>query len=336
MKIVYLYPKSSLVTELRSDTLWGLIAYSLAVLYPDEKVKDFHGSYNSGTPPFLISSVFPFKQKDTQSVPVRFFPKPFLQGSDVKRNSQDKRESLLFLQRLKKFKKVKLLTEDVFKKFVTGEWDDKAFFESMCWQNSNTDKPHSHEELITHNTISRHTWTTLDVEQGSEEKTGQLFTTEETFFDQRSGLFFLAKGEQLQYLFSSLRYLEHIGFGGDISTGKGHFEVKIEDFSLPNPPNASRFLTLSLYSPTISEVNLFKAHKDRVFYETVLRKGHLGRNISADHLKKPVMMFQEGATFPIKPGQSFYGKNIVVRPPDRTLTHPVYHYGMAFDIKINA
>lgn len=331
MKIVYLYPKSSLVTELRSDTLWGLIAYSMALLYSKKEVDAFHESYNNGTAPFLISSVFPFKKKDDQSYPVRFFPKPILHSTDfIVPEHHNKKEKLDFLQQLKKFKKIKLVTQDIFEKFLTGELDDKKYFDSKSWLDAVNDKPKHWQELIPHNTISRETWTTLAIKDA-----GQLFTTEETFFESGSGLFFLARGEQLHYLVSALRYLEHIGFGGDISTGKGYFEVKIEDFFLKEPKDAAAFVTLSLYSPTIKEVSLFKNNRDKVFYEPVLRKGRLGRNISHDVMKNPVMMFAEGSLFPVVPGQNYYGQNITVRKPDGKLTHPVYHYGMAFDVKIN-
>ncbi len=332
MKIVYLYPKSSLVTELRSDTLWGLIAYSIALLYSKKEVDAFHESYNNGTAPFLISSVFPFKRKDEQSNPVLFFPRPVLHGTDfVVPEAHDKSQKLEYLQHLKKFKKIKFLTKELFEKILFGEIDDKKYFDSKSWLETDNDKPNHRQELIPHNTISRETWATLKIDDA-----GQLFTTEETFFESGSGLFFLARGEQLHYLVSALRYLEHIGFGGDISTGKGHFEVKIEDFFLKEPKDAAEFVTLSLYSPTIKEVSLFKNNRDKIFYEPVLRKGRLGRNISHDVMKNPVMMFAEGSLFPVVPGQNYHGQNITVRKHNGKLTHPVYHYGMAFDVKINA
>ncbi|MBM3162580.1 MAG: type III-A CRISPR-associated RAMP protein Csm4 [Chlorobi bacterium] len=332
MKIVYLYPKSSLVTELRSDTLWGLIAYSMAFLYSKKEVDAFHEGYKNGAPPFLISSVFPFKKRDDQATPILFFPRPVLHGNDfVVPGAWDKKQKLEFLQHLKKFKKIKFMAQEVFEKFLSGELDDKKYFDSKSWLDAVNNKPKHQQELIPHNTISRKTWTTLEIN-----KAGQLFTTEETFFESGSGLFFLARGQQLHYLFSVLRYLEHIGFGGDISTGKGHFEFKIEDFFLKEPKDAAAFVTLSLYSPTINEVSLFKKSRGKVFYEPVLRKGRLGRNISHDVMKNPVMMFTEGSLFPVVPGQNYHGQNITVRKPDGNLTHPVYHYGMAFDVKINA
>ena len=107
MKIVYLYPQSGFKTELRSDTLWGLICWAIRNLYGNDALENFIQSYNTGKPEFVISSTFPFMQENKEIT--EFFPRPFLPAKPFDINSiknQEITKSIEDASDRKKFKKL--------------------------------------------------------------------------------------------------------------------------------------------------------------------------------------------------------------------------------------
>jgi len=325
MKIVYLKPRSSLMTELRSDTLWGLIITAIARIYPKTVVQEIIDSYKGKNQSFQISSAFPFRQ-DAQGLKSFFFPKPQLHAEIDLETCQGKQSGLKKLQQMKVFKRVKYVSKNVFQQYLDGGLTDNDLFEKAKDNSTGFSFDGIQESTIQHNTIDRQTWTTLEVNEK-----GQLYTSEEQFFSEGYGLFFLVRGEQLDYVESSLRLLQHTGFGGGISVGKGLFDVKVEDFMLREPETADRFITLSLYSPTTDELRHFEPVKEYMSYDLEFRKGNIGRNISQRHEKDGVMMFREGSVFPSLTREC-YGSLIKVRSRGGDLAHDIYHNGMAFHL----
>jgi CRISPR type III-A-associated RAMP protein Csm4 len=325
MRIVYLKPKSSLVTELRSDTLWGLIMTAISHLYPDDVVNHVLESYSNSTPSFLVSSAFPYKYESGKRT--LYFPRPLLQNDIEIPEGFTIEKKLLFMQDLKRYKKAKYITQETLEKYLSGTLADSEYFASKTWYN----QPEIKEIVVPHNTISRKTWTTLEID-----KAGQLFTSQETFMGNEHGLFFLVKGESLEYLDSALRLLGHIGFGGDISTGKGVYDIEFDnDFTITQPADADKFMVLSLYTPKIEEIEFFKHNSQKLAYEPEFRKGHVGRNISKNHEKDAVLMFREGSVFPSM-AINIYGLNHKVRSMHDDLLYPIYHYGTAFHLNLKS
>ncbi|MBC7196763.1 MAG: hypothetical protein H5U39_05870, partial [Deferribacterales bacterium] len=74
MKIVYLYPKSTFRTDLRSDTLWGILCWAIRLVYGNEELERIIKSYIERKPEFIISSTFPFIIKDDKKW--HYLPKP--------------------------------------------------------------------------------------------------------------------------------------------------------------------------------------------------------------------------------------------------------------------
>ncbi len=326
MRVVLLKPSSSLVTELRSDTLWGLIITAISKLYSEEKLRELLDSYAGNNPFFLISSAFPYREDGDKRI--YYFPKPLLHSEiTIPEQLAEKTEKLAFLQRLKQYKRVKYVSKKVFEKFLAGTLNDVCFFSCDTWKHQ---KPLYQQEIVSHNTISRTTWTTLDIDNS-----GQLFTTEETFFSKNSGLYFLVHGERLEQLDAALRLLQHTGFGGDISTGKGVFKFDSSEITIRQPEVADKFVTLSLFSPSSDEVSRFKARADSLSYEVEMRKGRLGRDVSAEHEKDGVLMFREGSVFPSLSSET-YGINHTVREMQGDLPYSVQHYGMPIYFNIKA
>ncbi len=329
MKIVYLKPRSSLMTALHSDTLWGLIITALARLYPARIVQEIIENYEGDKPPFLVSSAFPFRQ-DKQGQKFYFFPKPLLHADVDIESSDSKQARLQKLQHLKVLKHVRYISKKVFQQFLCGTLTNEEFVAKAKDSVSYSSFHGIQESTIQHNTISRLTWTTLEVNEK-----GQLYTSREQFFSKEYGLFFLVRGEQTGYVDSALRLLQHTGFGGGISVGKGVFDVEVEDFSLREPETADRVITLSLYSPTADELRSFGPAKEHMSYDLVFRKGIIGRNISRWHEKDGVLMFREGSVFPSL-SRERYGRLIKVRNRGEDLIHDIYHNGMSFHLNLRS
>ena len=123
---------------------------------------------------------------------------------------------------------------------------------------------------------------------------------------------------------SALKFLEDRGFGGDVSSGQGQFEVEGMENGrvITEPAEANGFTILSLYSPS-SEFDSFD--KSQVWYELMKVQGRCKNG----EMKKSLFMLKEGSTFPSS-DQKFYGKIEEVRPEPKR----VVEYGIAFPIKM--
>jgi len=313
MKVVYLRPKSVFKTELRSDTLWGLIIVALRKLISESEINNLLQRFVIGKPPFLISSAMPFNYENNNIV--HYFFRPILKTSDFKvSNAKD-------MTIYKKFKKIKYLKQDVFEKLLNSE-----ITEFELWQDFISQKFLQANNLIStsitlHNTIDRMTDTTLEIDNE-----GQLFYTED-FYIKNGGLFFLIKGET-DIIECALRYLNHLGYGGDAYIGKGFFDYQLSDLELRIPQSFHSFVTLSLYNPTNDELLDFKLNKQ--YYALTSRTGKIGTHFTGttDYKKNLVNMFIEGSTF-LNKDKTYYGKMQIVKVLN---SYKIYNYGYAFNI----
>ncbi len=184
-----------------------------------------------------------------------------------------------------------------------------------------------------HNTIDRLTNTTPKTE-------GQqsLFTTTEIFAtNSNSGLFFLIDGDEqwTEIVFSALRFLSHVGFGGDGSIGKNSFSFSVEDYNFGDVSEANAFVSLSIYLPTKEELEYFAKNKKRTWYELETRKGKFGGQFIKQNRfwKDSVLAFKEGSVFPAL-NKNVYGQNKIVLSKEESGHFDVYQYGIAFNLPI--
>lgn len=381
--IVYLYPQGTYRTPLRSDTLWGMICWGIRAVYDEKTLKNFLETYQQedASPELIISSTFPWlqydqkealaaavsasyisqekadeilgKSKHTQSDRVLFFPKPSFSIHPPKGMTEEKKARMR-----KDIKKTKLLQQSSFWKILKGEVDKDYLGKEVLYSKYH---PILASEAVTHNTLSRFSWATVD-----KDGTGQLFHTEETHVGHRldlseaeqriirqqadlgpqTGLFFLVQGKDISKLKAALRYFEDTGLGADRNTGKGFFRFDIESFSLPkeeefesnHPVNA--YMNLSLFHPTSDEANILQGSASPFLsYELERRQGIVGMTLfDKNKEKEPLMMFKEGSLFPkealLKEGAGCI-KEVLTPNADNRMTHPVYHNGYAFLVPIH-
>ena len=314
-KIIYLKPRTTFRTVLRSDTLWGTLCWAIRNIYGETSLLDFITKT-----PFVISSTFPYLENGENKT--RFFPYPKVYKKPMVIDPE-----LSFTEKLKKAAKRKRqkkaslwLTEVDFQKFIKGEGFEKSADEIL---------PKQQSIVVTRNRIDRLKGGSLKIGE-----TGQLFHIDEIYLEQmNAGLFFLAKGEDLTLLEGALRYLNHIGIGGDRSTGKGHFEIsEPEDYpNIEEPKDAEYMTNLSLYYPDDKELVNFQS-KDFT-YQLEDRQGRLGFLSFKNVEKSALLFFSEGAVLPYLK-QNTWGQNPIVDTKMK-LDHSVYHYGHGFMIKMN-
>ncbi|GJQ64191.1 MAG: hypothetical protein SCALA702_32440 [Melioribacteraceae bacterium] len=332
MKIVYLKQKSSFKNNLRSDTLWGLICWGIKTIYSEENLESFLGGYSEGRV-VKLSSAFPYKNSIDKDK-IRFYPKPiskplnfneYFESRGLKKK-EEKAKSIAFM---KKFKKTRYLDENTFKLFLAGELNEEALFEIFSGGKTIESLPEIETSDVLHNTINRLTNTTTT-------GAGSLFTTTEMFIKD-GGLYFLLDGPdaEVSLVEGALRFLEHFGFGGDSSIGKGHFDVEIKEFNTFDSLNKSdTFVSLSLYNPSNIELEFFKENPENTWYELETRKGKYGGHFEkpTKFWKKSLLMFKEGSVFPQhndSPGQL-----VSVKDKESDVNHPIYQFGYAFNLPI--
>jgi CRISPR-associated protein Csm4 len=166
---------------------------------------------------------------------------------------------------------------------------------------------------------------------------GGLFYTHETFIGEKSGLFFLIDIKDKRYenlLNASLRFAEDRGIGGDVSVGKGQFDIELltEAEIIHEPKNPDSFTNLSLYYPCDDEIPFFKQHEEKTWYNLIGKKGKIESAFvsTKDIWKESIQMFEEGSTFPLISDRELYGKNPIVKEKP----FKIQHYGFALPVKM--
>jgi len=156
-----------------------------------------------------------------------------------------------------------------------------------------------------------------------------LFAQPETFPGQ--SFYLLAMIDESRFPFFWLRecmqYIQDTGYGKDISTGKGAIaSCCIEDISLPIPPGANAFISLSSgYVPQAGELDVAPC-----YYQPYVKYGKLGGDhaVEANPFKYPLVMLRAGAVIGGIPGQHYGGlvENIHKEHAE------VVQYGYAFPL----
>lgn len=309
--IIYIQPKS-LFQPLSSDTLYGAICSALSSLYEDF---DEMLQLMKQSPPFLISSAFPFV--GTKDI-AHFLPKPI--------DRPQKLENLMDMEGMKKLKKVKYIHESIFNKWINGEVNEAYLARNITNYRIEDELIHPKELKLNFNIES------LDIPRNSINRQSQLsdiFYSSGNYY-KNVGFFFLVrfmnKENEKKYhdvLLGAVKFLRDRGFGGDVSAGKGHFELI--DFTdkeiLQQPENGNRFISLSSYHPAQDEINAYKEKKG-LLYDIFTKRGRGsdGRN------RKQVRFFTEGSTFP-ELNKEIYGEAIPVEKE-------AVEFGYAYNVRM--
>ena len=177
--------KSSLVTPLKGDTIWGHIVWGIANHEGEDAVKKFLDAEKKSEPELIVSSAFP---KGTICKP---FPK-----HEMRKLQMSKKE----YAQIKKKKKEKFVSAE---KYLMNVEEETTHFRTETVQTM-------------HNSLNRFSGT---VEEGN------LFTIEEFWSELQDYDLYVLSNYSFERIKQLLDWAFENGFGADSSTGKGQIEI---------------------------------------------------------------------------------------------------------------
>ena len=359
-----LKPKSSIISDFQSDTIFGHICWAIKYLDGEDKLKEFLERHQI-EPPLLLSSGFP--RIRTNGKTIEFLPKPILRPLSLDEEEtlfknfykDTKKEKVLFSSALKNLKKQKYVSLNAFEKIKDNlsysELYKLVFDNEICPQNfipkpaecrrNYYECPLLNYEVDIKNCPKKITITkTEEVYHNTKnrltdrvEKEGGLFSTRNIFFSENVDIvIYIQKNNYFEEdnLKKVFEFISKNGFGADKSTGKGRFEIEVEkDFNLPKANNPNAFLTLSNYYPKNGDPT-------DGFYETVVKFGKLGGDWAKSKektwktkntfYKMPIIFIAPGGVFKTEEIKQYYGCLI----PNVHIDERIVQYGYTISIGV--
>ncbi len=313
---IILRPKSSFLTPLQSDTIFGSICWAIKYSEGEQELVDFLEKYQT-SPPLIISNGFP----------TGFFPKPLCnlitrkQIFDMVKETfrdESKENIAQTVKKIKMIKKVSLVSKGIFDELINGLSEIDYLKIKLSQKTENRENNYAKETTFYKNSINRLTSRTREE--------GGLFTQDETFYsnDTTMSIFVKTDGCDKDYIEHIFKFISLNGFGKRKTVGKGHFElIEIKECTFTSPSNSNAFVSLSSFVPSIN---------DPVdgWYEMHVKYGKLGGDYSTSKspFKKPIRMFKAGSVFKTNDVKEYYGQMIAKIHSDEE----IMHYGYAFPV----
>lgn len=316
-----------------SDSLFAALVARLAESAGSQAVDEWVQPFNSGDPPFILSSTFPLAGE------VRFFPTP------LSALQQDARASAPATERSKDLKKVKFISEGIFRRWLAGE--------SLAEQYPTGHLLQSKSVLAAAGEIAvlpvglqvpgASIWSEEKrprVTLGRSVQNSDIFFTGRVNFAEHCGLWFgvwwRSTEPALKQRFANLvSELADAGLGAERSIGFGQCQITGQgDLELPEA-GKNTWLTLSRYAPRPDE--LAALHDPAAAYSLKRVGGWLVSRSSSGQRRRLVHLIVEGSVFgPLN--RSTPGHLVDVRPsypsdPD-PIGHAVYRNGFALPVGI--
>lgn len=325
---IVMKPRSSVETKVSSDTLFGALCWAVRVLYNEANLEQLLDQFRNNTPPFLISSAFPFKKIDGSYI--FFLPKPIypflntdqfpsLMASGIKPQNKKpyhsaKLEKISIFTKYKTYKKTEYISHILFQGISQAGVKGEELLFKKYLENDWSKPPRTIVKGVQKNSLDRLCYSTA----GS----GNVFYTSETFFSKDSGMYFLIKTDNFAYIEPLLKYIADSGIGANSRTGKNLFELYWEECDVTLSSAGNSFVTLSRIIAD-QQIDINHSSYDLVFIRSKVesREEFAGEDI----WKNTVAYLKEGSiitsTTPlmggIVPVKTIHGKTI-------------YQYGFAY------
>jgi CRISPR-associated protein Csm4 len=308
-----------------SDSLYAALTARLAALKGAEAVEKWMQPFLNGSPPFLLTSLFPYAGE------IYFFPSPLAPQSTGK-------GQLPAELRPKDLKKVRYVSEGLYRRLITGRsLADEAGRVIQLQQRKVWLLPEE-QKLLPKGLLENKIWEEEKrprVTVGRIQENSNLFHVGEVHFVQECGLWFGVQwhtsDNDIQNLFALLlNDLGDAGLGAERSSGYGRARFKIANhLELPDP-DGKMWTSLSRYLPREEEVSALL--HPQAAYQIQMVSGWLDSPQKPGQRRRLVRMLAEGAVLGAL--SSFpYGDVVDVRPKYPTnedpLGHPVYRCGLA-------
>nr|HID14858.1 type III-A CRISPR-associated RAMP protein Csm4 [Anaerolineae bacterium] len=352
-----------------SDTLFSALCHAIRQQFGLNTLQDFLAGYPSPDPPLLLSSAFPYvlarreEEVDDWKPPrpfdpaqaIRFFPRPLEPPPGVPDVSEER----------KRIKRIAWVSEGIFRAWIAAQSDSLAqqWVKEAVIGGQDVKYPNllhggkvwltmAERELVAgwrdEETDAIRLWAVGDVPRVTVDRrasTSTVYQAGRVWFPSGGGLWLLMRwrddwrqtGEQ------ALQVLGDAGVGGERSAGHGLFHPHGPHTlsGLPDPAPGGRFLTLSLYYPTETELAQVLDGQG-VNYRFQMRRGWMaspddsrdaeGNVVRGRALRrKAVRMFAEGSILRWPDGKTVLG-DLADVTPDAFKTHKVYRYGLAWAV----
>jgi CRISPR type III-A-associated RAMP protein Csm4 len=278
------YDKS--LSVYHSDSMYAAITAALA--------KTGHSIPDTGDLGFIVSSLFPYFQKEGKSV--YFLPK-------VKKTDDFDTDIR------KKVKKIEWLDVNFFNKYINGkslftaDELDEDVLQDKYMSGTKIDDKFILKEVNPRVTVSR-----------DFSKDANPFYMERLYFKYESGLYFIVTGEKFETIEKALNILKDEGIGTDRTIGNGFFEWESAEINL-NLPSSEYGTNLSMFIPE-SKKQLTEMLEDKnAAYSFQKRGGWITDEGLNTFRKNNIYMLNEGSVFKTKISDySIKGKIVDLKP----------------------
>ena len=306
-----------------SDSFFGALAIGVRMWEGENALVELLSQFQE-QPPFRITSLFPYAGE------VLLFPNPMV-NLPLERETEEKGSVRL--------KDVRFISQGILEPILRSEpLDGHLVRDNFCqggrvWltQQERTALPLAGDEPIL---WRRHTVPKVAVDRLG--VASHSYYAAQVGFSPGCGLYFLLEVEDpasKRLVESALHYLSEAGLGGERSAGYGQFSFESASPFAPFwPTDGDSFITLSLYHPTLPELEsgVLDGH---AAYELTQRGGWVNSPERAGQRRKSASFIGEGSVL-CSLGKPSYGELVDVTPELEPQKHPVYRYGFAFPIGV--
>jgi len=289
---VTLIPKSTFATHLKGDTFFGHLCWAVLFELGENRLNKLLNEYKKGNPFLIVSDGFAKNHLPKPSLPLRFL------------GETDKKEA----------RKKRWMT---FENLKNGNYLDAK---------TNKDIGYIEEVYeVVKNSLNYNTFTT-------DSENFAPYGVKEININERD-VYILIDENQISRdeIVRVLETFENLGYGKDVSSGKGRFEFEKEEGKIVLDSveiDFESFVYMSL-SPFVLNENVEEA-----FYNIFVRFGKHGANrVHKNAFKKPVLMFDTASVIKLNENKTFIGKAITNISTYKDTVHQGYSILIPIRIK---
>ena len=275
---------------------------------------------------FVVSSMFPFYQKDAGSKPSFFFPMPRTMGYfDISDPSM-----------AKKIKKVKWVEQNLFSKILFGNNHVFGLGDLDCSYVHGaylTEHRMSEDEIDNNDFVVSHVMQRVKIDDRTGQEDALPYFVDRVMFKDYSGLFFLVSGNT-SLADKAMAVLAEEGIGTDRNVGFGAFTFTKSEMTIDYPEEGDHLMSLSMLIPNSEKELKDILESDRVAYDFERRGGWITSFPHNTLRKNAIYAFLPGSVFK-NTGDEILGKITALRPSCLTSpNHPVWRDGRSIMIPI--
>ncbi|RDY23792.1 hypothetical protein CHF27_006630 [Romboutsia maritimum] len=312
-------PKSSFMTKLQSDTIWGHIIWAIRYLEGEEYLENILEQFEDNNSPFIVSNGFisgylPFIKKGIVST-------RGIKSILSKKNNLTKQNIKLYTRLVDEFNKIEFIDTETFNTLRKDElmslYSDVAnskrcpitlrkfefehkqalhlYFKSPE-EYKREDNVTTYNDLVKTQSLTKNKINRLTNSSEQDDGSG-VFTVYETFYKSSISIYIKLRDDvDVEKFNTYLKYIQQNGFGKKASSGKGYFETvsfeKREDL-FDSQYEGNGYVVLSNYIPKQGD------YSDVVGVSLLTKRGKVSGIYSQNEniFKKPFVCFTPGSVF---------------------------------------